>query len=101
MNLLTSFRLMLASLVFLSLTSLATADGPRKHQAPRKSTTTRSVAGRTETVNKNESVTLRKRQDKATPVKQPAPQGTTSPSNLKPPTTTKPTSGIIAILIGL
>lgn len=31
MNLLTSFRLMLASLVFLSLTSLATADGPRKH----------------------------------------------------------------------
>ncbi len=91
MNLLTSTRLILAGLVFLLLTSLATADGPRKHQAGRQPNMNRP----------NESIVLRKRLDKSSPAKQPGQQGITSPSSLKPPTSTKPASGIIAILIGM
>jgi hypothetical protein len=92
MNLIKS---LLVGLVLVSLTSQASADGPRRKPMSRKPTTARSI-NRTETVNNNES--FRQRIDKSTPLKQP---GSTSPAGLKPPTSTKPTSGIIAVLIGL
>ena len=98
MKLCISFRPILAGFVLMSLTSLAAADGPRKPQINRKPTISRSAAGRTETVDKNESVLLRKRIDKASPLTQP---GAASRTGLKPLTSTKPASGIIAILIGL
>ncbi|MBL8823393.1 MAG: hypothetical protein JNJ77_12445 [Planctomycetia bacterium] len=98
MNLLKSI---LTGFVLMSLTSLAVADGHRKHLTSRKPTIQRPAAGRTESVDKNESLMLRKRQDKATPLKQTGQQAKTSPTSLKPPSSTKPASGIIAILIGL
>lgn len=99
MYLFSSIRLVLAGFVLLSLTSLAAADGPRKHQASRKPAINRPMASRTESVNNNES--FRKRIDKASPAKQTNLSGTTALSNVKPPVSNKPASGIIAILIGL
>ncbi len=99
MKLFRSIRLALASIILVSLNSLAAADGPRKHQPSRKPAVNRPMANRTESVSNNES--FRNRLTNTSPVKQADISGKTSLSTVKPSVSNKPASGIIAILIGL